>query len=85
MLCQSKIIEKSECSMTDPTPTLPFSFRHTPQLPELLHELNCSLVVTTYQAGKVMVLSSDGERMIQLPRTFEEPMGLAVQEALHPS
>jgi uncharacterized protein (TIGR03032 family) len=66
--------------MAAPIPTLPFSFKHTPQLPELLAELNCSLVVTTYQAGKVMVLSSDGERMIQLPRTFEEPMGLAVHD-----
>lgn len=66
--------------MAAPNPTLPFSFKHSPQFPELLAELNCSLVVTTYQAGKVMVLSSDGERMIQLPRTFEQPMGLAVQD-----
>ena len=59
-------------------PTTPFSVAHTPQLPELLAELGCSLVLTTYQAGKVTVLSSDGERLVQLPRTFEEPMGLAV-------
>src|SRR5262245_21614379 len=59
-------------------PTTPFTFSHTPQLPELLAELGCSLVVSTYQAGKVIVIRSDGERLIQLPRTFEEPMGLAV-------
>jgi len=59
-------------------PTTPFSIQHTPDVPELLHELGCSLAVTTYQAGKLMLLSSDGERLVQLPRTFEEPMGLAV-------
>ena len=59
-------------------PTTPFSIQHTPDVPELLHELDCSLAVTTYQAGKLMLLSSDGDRLIQLPRTFEEPMGLAL-------
>lgn len=63
---------------TVPTPTTPFTIRHTPQVPELLAELGCSLALTTYQAGKVILLSSDGERLIQLPRTFEEPMGLAI-------
>ena len=59
-------------------PTTPFTFAHTPQLPEILAELGCSLVVSTYQAGKLIVIRSDGERLTQLPRTFEEPMGLAV-------
>jgi uncharacterized protein (TIGR03032 family) len=65
-------------SSPTPRPTTPFSIQHTPDLPELLAELDCSLVLSTYQAGKVIILSSDGERLIQLPRTFEEPMGLAV-------
>ncbi len=64
--------------MAAPTPTTPFTFAHTPQLPEILAELGCSLVVSTYQAGKVIVIRSDGERLVQLPRTFDEPMGLAV-------
>lgn len=59
-------------------PTTPFSIEHSPQLPELLAELDCSLALTTHQAGKLILLSSDGERLVQLPRTFEEPMGLAV-------
>jgi uncharacterized protein (TIGR03032 family) len=58
-------------------PTRPFSCRHTPELPELLADLGCSLVLSTYQAGKVILLSSDGERIVQLPRTFEMPMGIA--------
>jgi len=58
-------------------PTQPFSCRHTPELPELLATLGCSLVLSTYQAGKLILLSSDGERIVQLPRTFEMPMGVA--------
>lgn len=59
-------------------PTTPFTIQHTPQVPEILAEVGCSLALTTYQAGKVILISSDGERLIQLPRTFEEPMGLAI-------
>ena len=60
----------------DPT-TRPFSCHFTPELPELIEKLGCSLLVSTYQAGKVIVLSSDGERIVQLPRSFDTPMGLA--------
>lgn len=64
-------------SQSSNAPTTPFACSHTPELPELLDELDCSLVLSTYQAGKVILLSSDAERIIQLPRTFEVPMGLA--------
>jgi len=56
----------------------PFSCKFTPSLPELLAELDCSLALTTYQAGKVLLVSSDGERLTQLPRSFDTPMGLAL-------
>lgn len=59
-------------------PTQPFACRHTPDLPELLADLDCSLVISTYQAGKLILISSDGERLIQLPRTFDNPMGIAL-------
>jgi uncharacterized protein (TIGR03032 family) len=63
------------------TPTQPFACRHTAELPELIAELGCSVVLSTYQAGKLIVISSDGERLIQLPRTFDTPMGLALDES----
>lgn len=51
----------------------------TPGLPELLNNLGCTLVLSTYQAGKVIFLSANqGGGLIQLPRTFHKPMGLAV-------
>jgi uncharacterized protein (TIGR03032 family) len=62
-------------------PTQPFACSHTPDLPELIAELGCSLAISTYQAGKLILISSDGERLIQLPRTFDTPMGLALDES----
>lgn len=59
----------------------PFSAVYSPQLPELLLHLNCSIAITTYQAGKLVLISPnpDKERLTTLPRTFQKPMGLAVQ------
>lgn len=57
----------------------PFSCTYTPEIPELLAGLNCSLALSTYQAGKVIFLSSDGEQLNQLPRTFDTPMGMALK------
>jgi len=38
-----------------------------------------SLAITTYQAGKVVFVGWDGERVSVLPRQFEKPMGLAIE------
>ncbi|MEO1263738.1 MAG: TIGR03032 family protein [Bacteroidota bacterium] len=57
----------------------PFSCSYTPNVPELLTRLNCSLAVSTYQAGKVILLSPKNEdKLIQLPRTFNKAMGIAL-------
>ncbi len=59
----------------------PFSCQSTPQVPELLNSLNCTLAITTFQAGKVIFISAKNDHeIIQLPRTFHKPMGLAVKE-----
>jgi hypothetical protein len=56
----------------------PFSCRYTPQLPELLLNLNCSLAISTYQAGKLIFISPKNENsLVQLPRHFEKVMGIA--------
>ena len=59
----------------------PFSCQYTPQIPELLIRLNCSIAISTYQAGKLIFLSpKDENSLIQLPRTFTKPMGVAENE-----
>jgi len=57
----------------------PFTTTFTPSLPELLSRLNCTIAITTYQAGKLLFISSaDQERLTILPRTFNKPMGFDV-------
>lgn len=61
----------------------PFSCTYNLQTSELLKELNCSIALSTYQAGKVLFISpSSAEKIIQLPRTFKKPMGIAVHDSL---
>jgi uncharacterized protein (TIGR03032 family) len=56
----------------------PFRSTHSKTLPALLHQLGISLVVSTYQAGKVVVLRADGDRLNTHFRLLPKPMGLAV-------
>lgn len=65
-------------SPSSPTALPPFSCAYTPAFAELVARLDCALLLSTYQAGKLITLSSDGERIIQLPRTFHVPMGVAI-------
>mgnify|MGYP002267110403 FL=1 len=60
------------------TPLAPFSCQYTSHVPEILLKLGCSLAVTTYQAGKLVLISPKDENvLVQLPRTFDKPMGIA--------
>ena len=51
---------------------------HTPDFPELLRELGGCLVLTTYQAGKLVVLRPDGDTINTHFSQFKRPMGMAV-------
>jgi uncharacterized protein (TIGR03032 family) len=65
--------------MKEPLP--PFSITYTPSISELLNDLNISLVLSTYQAGKVITISApERDRLMQLPRTFSTAMGIALHE-----
>ncbi len=61
----------------------PFAMRYSRNMPALLRSLGCSLAISTYQAGKLIFISpADGDSLIQLPRTFKKPMGVALQGRL---
>ena len=51
---------------------------HTSNFPDLLRQLNLSVLVTTYQAGKLVILRADGDKLNTHFRNFEKPMGLAL-------
>jgi len=52
---------------------------HTSNLPEILEQLGISLLVTTYQAGKLVMLRPEGGVLNTHFRLFDKPMGMAVQ------
>ncbi len=57
----------------------PFALQYTEQVPELLAELDCSLLLSTYQVGKLILISSDGNKLTQLLRDFPRDMGIALK------
>lgn len=66
--------------MTDPGPS-PFRYVHTPGFPALLERLGIALAVTTYQAGKLMLVRAADGKLSTLLRSFEQPMGLGLDDA----
>ena len=68
--------------MKQPAAYPPFSLSYSPQFPELLNRLNSSLVLSTFQAGKLIFISpKDDNSLIQLPRNFDKPMGFSFDES----
>src|SRR5947207_4146103 len=55
-----------------------FRYTQTDGFPALLQQLGASLAVTTYQANKLLVARAAGAGLSLLVRTFDRPMGLAV-------
>lgn len=71
----------------DPTPDAPAAEAptdlrsvHTVSLPELLDRLGITVLVSTYQAGKLIVVRSEAGKANTHFRNFQTPMGLALHE-----
>src|SRR5262245_35332541 len=62
-----------------PPPPAPVEFRYTQtdRFVTVLQELGASLLVSTYQANKLLVARATGAGLNTLVRTFERPMGIA--------
>ena len=57
----------------------PFSSVYSPSLPAFLWENNLSIMLSTYQAGKLLILSASApDKISMLPRHFAKPMGIAI-------
>ncbi|MDB4749972.1 TIGR03032 family protein [Rubripirellula sp.] len=53
---------------------------HTSNLPEILEHLGCSLMVSTYQAGRLVMLRTQNGTLNTHFRSFDKPMGLALSD-----
>ncbi len=60
----------------EPTPSL--RAVHTPNFPALLRQVGASLLVTTYQAGKLVIVRDEGDHLNAHFRVFQAPMGMAL-------
>ena len=65
------------CAEATPAP-VEFHYAQTDSFVTLLHQLRASLLVTTYQANKLLVVRAAGNGLSTLVRTFDRPMGLAL-------
>jgi uncharacterized protein (TIGR03032 family) len=59
----------------------PLRAAHTSNFPALLRELGASLLLTTYQAGKLVIVRDEGIHLNTHYRSFKSPMGLALADA----
>lgn len=58
-----------------------FGSTHTENFPRILKELNISLAVTSYQAGRLILLCSNGERIETHFKRFPRPMGVYADDS----
>jgi uncharacterized protein (TIGR03032 family) len=59
-------------------PLTEVSFHHSPQLPQVLVDAGCSVLISTYQAGQLVAVGvSDGQVNLAF-RGFDRAMGIAV-------
>lgn len=59
----------------------PFFF-YSKSFPEILQKLNCTIAYSTYQAGKVILVSSqNGQQITKYAKNFERPMGIAYSKS----
>ncbi|MFO0968632.1 MAG: TIGR03032 family protein [Gemmataceae bacterium] len=77
MVIASPRLEPRHFGTTEPAPLRAAA---TANFPGLLRELGASLLVTTYQAGKLVLLREDGDRLNTHYRSFKAPMGLALAD-----
>jgi uncharacterized protein (TIGR03032 family) len=56
----------------------PLQAVHSTNFPALLRQLGMSLLVTTYQAGKLVIVRDEGDHLNTHFRAFPAPMGLAL-------
>ncbi len=62
------------------TDELDFTCEYSDNLPAILKELNISLAFTSYQAGRLMLIRSDGKKLDVNFKSFPRPMGLTASE-----
>jgi len=71
-------------TMSEPatSATREIRYEHTGDLAEVLSRLNVSLLISTYQAGKVVAVGTCQQKLSLSFHNFDRPMGIAVNQPL---
>jgi uncharacterized protein (TIGR03032 family) len=85
LITESNVLPLFTSAMSSDTPSKTpdpelrkISFRHSRNLPEVFGQLGVSLLVSTYQAGKLAVLGAREGKLALSFHNFDRPMGVAV-------
>jgi uncharacterized protein (TIGR03032 family) len=73
---QNSVDTRALAKLSPPAPVA-FHYTQTDSFVELLHRLSSTLLVSTYQANKLLAVRAQGQGLSTLVRTFDKPMGLA--------
>ena len=79
--------DSANASPSAPTPTAKreVSFEYSPQFPQVLQQQHASLLVSTYQAGKLCVIGVREGKLTFAFHNFDRVMGVAVSPIIHKS
>jgi hypothetical protein len=69
--------DRAMAALTAPT-AVPFHYTQSDSFVALLSQLGMSVLVTTYQANKLLLVRAAGPGLSTLVRTFDQPMGAAI-------
>lgn len=70
--------ENNTPSVSPTAQSVEFRYTQTESFVALLAQLGASLLISTYQANKLLAVRASGNGLSTLVRTFDKPMGLAV-------
>ena len=56
-------------------------FEYSDNLPSLLRDLKCTLLVSTYKTGNLVCISGNRQKLMPTFHSFDRPMGVAVKES----
>lgn len=68
----------ADAGQTSPDLQRVVAYEHSRDLADLLATLNATLLVSTYQAGKLAVIGSHDGRLARSFQNFDRPMGVAI-------
>jgi uncharacterized protein (TIGR03032 family) len=71
-------VESGESDRRPPPAPIEFHYRQDESFVDVLQQLGASLLVSTYQANKLLAVRAQESGLSTLVRTFDRPMGIAV-------